>query len=66
MEHVERPGLPEAVFVKSRRHGWLLQRGVTALLGLCRRDVSDQVRAEQPILAAIGGAAAQREACSPS
>jgi hypothetical protein len=32
------PGLPEAVWFESRRHGWLFQYGVVALLGFGRQD----------------------------
>jgi hypothetical protein len=34
-------GLPEAVWFESRRHGWLFQYGVVALLGFGWRDVAD-------------------------
>ena len=38
---MNRSGLIGGCFVKSRGHGWLIQHGVVALLGFCRRDVAD-------------------------
>ena len=40
--------MPEAVWLESRCHCWLIQRGVVALLGLGRRDVAD--RLQQPAI----------------
>jgi hypothetical protein len=37
---LNRPGLPEAVWFESGRHGWLFQHGVVAFLGFGRRDVA--------------------------
>jgi hypothetical protein len=45
---LNRAGFPEAISFESRRHSWLVQPGVVALLGLGRRDVT--YRLQQPAI----------------
>lgn len=61
---MNRPGLPEAGWFESRRHGWLFQYGVVALLGFGRRKVADGLQ-EPPVVEPIhpfeGGELDRRE-----
>ena len=41
--------MPEAISFESRRHRWMLQQGVVAFLGFCRRDVADGLQ-EPPVV----------------